>query len=258
MLRKVTFLGLVLLGDVLVRTSVAAPGNSFFAEEPPPVAGAPFSGVAKTQSTTVFSGGTRIVRGNSVRFFRDSQGRTRTERGLGVDGTHAPTMIVIDDAVAGVRYFVSPALKVAQEVPLHGENIPEPAQASSSELDSSFALLGFGMGVGANPQTESSADETTLGQKTINGVNATGTRLVRTIPAGVLGNDRPITSTLERWVSTDLNVPVTIDQKSSIGGELTLSLGQITRAEPDPSLFAPPAGYKVHQFPSVARSAAQK
>lgn len=52
--------------------------------------------------------------------------------------------------------------------------------------------------------------------------------------------------------------PVTIDHKSSIGGELTLSLGQITRAEPDPSLFAPPAEYKVHQFPGLARSAAQK
>ena len=253
MLRKVTFLGLMLLG-----TGAATAAGNYFAEEPPAVAGAPFSAVAKTQSTTVFSGGTQIVRGNSVRFFRDSQGRTRTERGLGVDGTHAPTMIVINDPVAGVRYLVSPALKVAQELPLQGENIPEPPQASSSELDSSFALLGIGMGVGATSQTESSAEETSLGQKVINGVGATGTRLVRTIPAGVLGNDRPITSSLERWVSTDLNVPVTIDQKSSIGGELTLSLGQITRAEPDPSLFAPPAGYKVHQFPGLARSAAQK
>src|ERR1700761_5070373 len=114
MLRKGTFFGLVLLGGVCAAASVAAPGNSFFAEEPPAVAGAPFSGVAKTQSTTMFSGGTRIVWGNSVRFFRDSQGRTRTERGLGVDGTHAPTMIVINDPVAGVRYLVSPALKVAQ------------------------------------------------------------------------------------------------------------------------------------------------
>jgi hypothetical protein len=257
MLRKVTFLSLVLLGAGFAGTSVAVSGS--FVEEPAAVSGAPFSAVAKTQSTTVFSDGTHIARSNTVRFFRDSQGRTRTERGLGADGTHTPTMIIINDPVAGVRYFVSPPLKLAQELPLHAQNMPEPPQGPSSELDAQFALLGLGMGIGATPQTESSSNETSLGQKVINGVSATGTRLVRTIPAGVLGNDRPITSTMDRWVSNDLSVTVAIDQTSSIGGEVTLNVGQIARTEPDPSLFAPPSGYKVHQFPGlVAQSAGQK
>jgi len=97
-----------------------------------------------------------------------------------------------------------------------------------------FALLGFGMGIGANPAaTEASSATSSLGQKSINGVTATGTRLVRNIPIGVLGNEKPITSTLDRWVSPDLGIAVQINQKSSIGGEVTLNLGQVVRTEPD-------------------------
>lgn len=59
----------------------------------------------------------------------------------------------------------------------------------------------------------------------------------------MLGNDKPITSTLDRWVSPDLGIAVQIIQKSSIGGELTLNLGQVVRAEPDPALFSPPSDY---------------
>jgi hypothetical protein len=75
---------------------------------------------------------------------------------------------------------------------------------------------------------------------------ATGTRLVRTIPSGAIGNDKPITSTIEKWVSADLGIPVQITQKSSIGGDLSLNLGHLARGEPDPTLFTVPAGYKVN------------
>jgi hypothetical protein len=54
-------------------------------------------------------------------------------------------------------------------------------------------------------------------------------------------------------VSTDLNITVAIDQTSSIGGASTLNVSQITRAEPDASLFVPPADYKLHRFPGVAQ-----
>src|SRR5579862_3343351 len=99
------------------------------------------------------------------------------------------------------------------------------------------------MGIGATAVTESSSSETSLGHKLIRGLNATGTRTIRTIPSGVLGNEKPIISTMERWFSPDLGVPIQITQKSSIGGDLTLTLEQVIRAEPDPALFATPADY---------------
>ena len=89
---------------------------------------------------------------------------------------------------------------------------------------------------------------TSLGQKVINALNTTGTRIVRTFPAGALGNDKPITSTLEQWVSTDLGVVVQMTQSSSVGANITASLTNVSRAAPSESLFAPPRDYRVHQW----------
>jgi hypothetical protein len=153
-------------------------------------------------------------------------------------------MIIINDPVSGERYLIRPENKMVFAYKVSaGTTTPPQATAVSMDDMAPFALLGLGMGVGANPTTEASSETTSLGEKSINGVTATGTRLVRNIPSGALGNDKPITSTLDRWVSPDLGIPVQITQKSSIGGELTLTLGPVVRTEPDPTLFAPPSDY---------------
>jgi hypothetical protein len=239
MLRKALVLGLI-LSPGLAGTLVAVAAGPFFAEDPPETAGAPFSAVAKTQSVTAFADGNRIVRTNTVLYFRDAQGRTRIERGEGPN-----RMVIICDPVSAERYVVRPENKTVYAYKKSAAGtVPEaPVPAPLMDDMAPFALLGFHMGIGAIPATEASSETTSLGQKSINGVTATGTRLVRNIPSGVLGNEKPITSTLERWVSPDLGIPVQITQKSSIGGELTLNLGQVTRAEPDPTLFAPPSDY---------------
>jgi hypothetical protein len=251
MLRRAIVLGLVCV-PALIGTSVAvAGGGAYFASDPPEIPGAPYSAVATTQSTTAFSDGNRIVRTNTVRFFRDGQGRTRTERGVGGDGediTAQPNpTIMIHDPVGGRFYILNPQTKTAfvYKMPNRGAGVP-PATAPRDPIPG-FALVGLGMAIGATASTEASSAETSLGQKVISGVSTTGTRIVRTIPSGVLGNEKPITSTLEEWLSPDLGVPVQITQKSSIGGLVTLNLSQVVRAEPDPTLFAPPAGYTLHE-----------
>ena len=237
MLRKALVLGLV-LSPGLAGSVVALAAGPFFAEEPPEVAGAPFSAVAKTESVTAFADGNRIVRTFTVHYFRDGQGRTRTERANGPN-----SVITINDPVGGMHYVIRPEHKAvfAYKTGPGGTVLPSPI-APTDDL-APFGLLGFGMSVGAAPSTEASSETTSLGQKSISGVTAIGTRLVRHIPSGVIGNEKPITSTLDRWVSPDLGIAVQIDQKSSIGGELTLNMGQVARAEPDPTLFVPPAGY---------------
>jgi hypothetical protein len=253
-------LGLVCV-PALIGTSVAVAGvGPYFASEPPEIAGAPYSAVATTQSTTQFSDGNRIVRTNTVRFFRDGQGRTRTERGVGGEGEEItaqpnPT-IMIHDPVGGQFYILHPQAKTAfvYKMPKRGSGNGAVSTIAPMDTLPSFALMGLGMGIGANAFTEASSAETSLGQKIISGVSTTGTRTVRTIPSGVLGNEKPITSTLEEWLSPDLGVPVQMTQQSSIGGVVTLSLSQVVRAEPDPTLFAPPADYTLHEvnMPTVA------
>jgi hypothetical protein len=235
---------------------VAQASGPFFAEDPPTIPGQPYSGVSQTQSTTVFSDGNRIVRTHSVRFYRDSQGRTRVERGpAAVDGSGTQTnLIVITDPVKSERYVLYPRRKIAFALKLRpgaDNQPPEPPMVEEvTELDTTapFALLGLRMGVGATAKTESSAATTSLGQQLVNGLNATGTRVVRTIPVGVLGNNRPITSTLERWVSTDLGVAVRITEVSSIGGTITYNLGQLAREQPNAELFTIPSSYTLRNL----------
>ena len=77
MLRKTAFLSPILVGSVAI-WSAASAGQ--LAEEPPTTAGVPFSGVLTLESTTTFSDGNHIVRTRTVKYYRDAQGRTRTER----------------------------------------------------------------------------------------------------------------------------------------------------------------------------------
>jgi hypothetical protein len=253
------FLLAVTAGAALTASNLkAAAGSPYFAPEPPSVTGAPFSAVMQTQSTTAFADGNRIVRTNTVRYFRDSQGRTRTERSATDDRSSAGKTVTINDPVSGLRSILYPQAKLAMVSPIRVGVTSSETPEAAADLNSPFALLGFGMGIGANPSTEASASETSLGQRVIQDVSAVGTRVVRTIPAGVLGNEKPITSTLDSWFSPDLGLPVQITQRSSIGGEVTLTLKQIARAEPDSALFMPPADYRRHdiRLPVLATSAA--
>ena len=260
MLRKALALGLIGVPG-LAGTLVAFAGGGFIAEEPTGIAGAPYSGVVVTQSTTTFSDGNRIVRTNSTHYYRDGQGRTRVERAVGLDSagnsSQSNLVITITDPVAGELYFFRSQGKSVEAMKLSPSLMAARfAAAPAADRQVPFALMGIGMGIGASLSTEASSAETSLGQKVVNGVTATGTRTVRTIPVGALGNEKPITSTVEEWFSPDLDVPVQITQKSSIGGDVTLNLTQLVRSEPDASLFAPPAGYSVHDVSGAAAALA--
>jgi hypothetical protein len=257
MLRKALALGLICVPGLAGTLVAFAGGGTFIAEEPTGIAGAPYSGVAVTQSTTVFSDGNRIVRTGSTRYYRDGQGRTRVERTVGFDSagnaSQSNLMVTITDPVAGELYFFRSQGKIVEAMKLSpGVLAARSAVTPAADRQVPFALMGIGMAIGASLSTEASSTSTSLGQKVVNGVTATGTRTVRTIPAGVLGNEKPITSTVEEWLSPDLEVPVQITQKSSIGGDVALNLTQLVRGEPDASLFGPPAGYTVHDVSGPA------
>ncbi len=84
-----------------------------------------------------------------------------------------------------------------------------------------------------------------LGSKTINGLEAKGTRMTTTYPVGRVGNDQPFTVTHETWMSTDLMIPVLQIDNDPRTGVRTMELTNIERGEPDSSLFQPPEGYTI-------------
>jgi hypothetical protein len=84
-----------------------------------------------------------------------------------------------------------------------------------------------------------------LGTEIIEGVLAEGTRMTTTYPVGFLGNDRPVTTVTETWTSSELGMVVLTRTSDPRRGETTMKLTNISRAEPDASLFQQPAGYAV-------------
>ncbi len=86
-----------------------------------------------------------------------------------------------------------------------------------------------------------------LGQQTIEGVSARGTRTTTTIPAGAIGNLQEIRIVSEQWFSDDLQVLVLTKHSDPRSGETVYRLRNIVRAEPDPSLFTVPSDYTVQQ-----------
>lgn len=114
--------------------------------------------------------------------------------------------------------------------------------------------LGIGTGAGASsyvfrhrsgPNPNEKKED--LGKQVIEGVEAEGTRTTVTIPAGEIGNDRPIEIVSERWYSPELQLVVMTRHSDPRTGETTYKLTNINRAEQVKSLFEVPPGYTVKE-----------
>ena len=77
------------------------------------------------------------------------------------------------------------------------------------------------------------------------GVEVEGTRIVNTIPAGAIGNERQIDIVFERWYSPELQVVVMSRNSDPRTGENVYRLTNIVRNEPPADLFKVPADYTI-------------
>ncbi len=84
-----------------------------------------------------------------------------------------------------------------------------------------------------------------LGTQVMEGVLAEGQRQTMTIPAGSQGNDREIHVVTETWMSPDLKMAVYRKMSDPRTGDNIMRLTNISRNDPDPQLFQPPADYQV-------------
>ena len=209
------------------------------------VTGAPYSAVAVIESTQTLSDGNSINRKVQTNVFRDGQGRTRRETTLPAVGPLAAsgqprTFIMIFDPVATTAYVLHPDTKVANKLPT-----PQSKGKNPAKFDGKFE---------ARMQEEianGTLKKDDLGTQTINGLNAQGTRYTRTIPAGQIGNERPIEIVSETWFSPELHTMVLRKHSDPRVGESIYRLTEIKRNEPDASLFQPPAGTKVSVEPML-------
>ncbi len=226
----------------------AEPGFRFISSEMRPdgrvVKGAPYSAEIVTESTQTLGNGTKLTRKTTAIVYRDREGRTRREQAAAPVGPFAtagdaPNLIFISDPVAGVSYTLLPDSRIARKGTLRpapeasGRNFPPPKPPRSRDDRASSD----------ERKTES------LGKHLIEGVEAEGTRATITIPAGKIGNDKPIEIVQERWYSPELQTTILNKHNDPRWGETVYKLTKINRREPDRSLFEAPGDYTVKEEP---------
>lgn len=205
------------------------------------VTGAPFSAVAVSETTQTLSDGNHISRKTQTNLFRDSQGRVRKEITLAGFGPMATSeqpksFVVINDPVAGATFMLHPDQKTAERM---GRPFAEKGalrRAMRDKMESRQEQSG-----NVNVRKED------LASQTIAGITAQGIRVTKTIPAGQIGNEKPITIVREVWYSNDLQTVVMSKHSDPWSGETTYTLTNIQRTEPDASLFAVPSDFTVTQ-----------
>lgn len=70
-------------------------------------------------------------------------------------------------------------------------------------------------------------------------------RTVETIPAGTIGNNKPIESVYERYFSPELKMNVLVRRSDPRNGDSVYRMIDVKRSEPDASVFRVPSGYSV-------------
>jgi hypothetical protein len=84
-----------------------------------------------------------------------------------------------------------------------------------------------------------------LGVTTIQGLEARGHRFTTTYQTGEMGNDAPIVTTQEDWISSEFHIVVRQVTDDPRNGKRTRELVDFTPGDPDPSTFQPPEGFDV-------------
>lgn len=77
------------------------------------------------------------------------------------------------------------------------------------------------------------------------GVDCNGTGQTITIPAGAIGNEKPIPIVRETWSAPAIAAVVKSTADDPRYGKTTYELTNVQLTEPARSLFEPPANYKV-------------
>ncbi|HEX3374118.1 MAG TPA: hypothetical protein VHS13_07915 [Edaphobacter sp.] len=258
---------------VLLFSSVAAIAQTV------PSAGTPYTAVKKTTIIRKLADGTTINRENSTTEARDSQGRTMHQNLVSqVQGQNIINTNVLDPVARTNTFWMSLGKEATR---IHMPDLRRAAQQSGP------TAMGLGSGpIGAVSSATShsqtirtgatgTAPETTgivtmtagsvrdpnlrpetktekLGGKTIAGVYAEGTRLTVNYPVGFFGNDKPIITFHETWMSSDLKLVVlSVDDDPRTGTRIT-EVTNLDRGEPNPALFQVPEGYTIRdQYPGT-------
>ncbi len=241
----------------MMGAEMASPGET--------VTGVPYTATEVTETTQTLSDGNKIVNKTSGTVARDSQGRVRREMSvgrIGSAGANNHKMLFISDPTAHHQEVMEAGngANTATVISTTGDSNGEPQIITLNRAGSTIV----NKKVFVRKSKDSNGDESNesdkkqvkhedLGTQTIAGVSAQGKRDTVTIPAGEIGNEKPIEIVSETWYSPDLHATVMRKHSDPRVGETVFQLTDIKRAEPDPCII-PDAGWcESYAGPSEAR-----
>lgn len=203
----------------------------------PPKAQAPFSLLLQTEWVRTLSDGGTITVVNERRIARDSQGRIYEERWFlvpkyGKDESRMTTIQIADPN----RHTLYNCFMLDQKHQC----------VLSRYTASSNAIYKFqGPPTGTLPNNVGFVTHEDLGKELIAGLETTGTRDSTSYNPGVFGNDQVMTIKREFRYSAQLGFNLLSKLSDPRIGTQTFTATNLIPAEPDPSLFKLPEGFKV-------------
>jgi hypothetical protein len=225
----------------------------------------PYQAQAVTEMKQTLADGSHIVQTTTATVARDSDGRTVRIQKLTTMGPwrtsgssqgDSQTLTTIFDPVSKEHINFTSDNKVA-----HVVTMPPLPPGAPGGAEGAFSMVYAGSAVGAGqavtvqaqaiaPQASNGAEPKTesLGTETMEGVQATGTRIRNTIPAGTIGNDKDLMITHETWYSPELKLVIQSTQNDPRFGQTTFTLKNIQQGQPDETLFQVPADYKINRI----------
>lgn len=237
------------------------------------VKGKAYSANTSTETVQTLADGNRIVRRTVSKFYRDSDGRTRREQTFGnVDPEH-PTphevKVFVDDPVNGTAFVLDPGSKSADKVQRTRKFLDERngeddgtrimfKSVNDSEAGEQSApgrmMVKFRDEHSGNPNAlamvvpdqKRDVVKEDLGTRNIEGVDCSGTRQTITIPAGAVGNEKPILLVTETWFAPAIDAVVQSTTDDPRYGKTTYQLTNVQLSEPARSLFEPPTDFKLN------------
>ena len=200
------------------------------------VTGKPYSANSSTEVVQTLADGNRIVQHSSSVVYRDSQGRTRREQTFtGFNARPGETKIFIDDPVSSTAFLLEPDQKTGRRL------------SSAREISLKLERSSDTMSNVKLPKLDEQHDivQEDLGTKTIQGIQCTGKRQTITIPAGQVGNEKPIAIVTETWFSPDIEAVVQSSTNDPRFGQTTYTLHNVELKDQPLALFALPNGYRL-------------
>ncbi|HEY4047441.1 MAG TPA: hypothetical protein VGM27_11300 [Acidobacteriaceae bacterium] len=261
-------------GQVAIVSSGAMVG---FQDKAAMVKNEPYQAQAVTEMKQTLADGSHIVQTTTATVARDGDGRTvRIQklstmgpwRSAGSSEKDSQTLTTIFDPIANEHIDYTSDTKVAHVLPMPplppganadaagGFTVSAPVPLGNAESgfigsgSSPAGVMAQGFAVqprtispqasnGIEPKTES------LGTKTIEGIQAAGTRSTTTIPAGAIGNDKALIITRETWYSPKLKLVIQSTQNDPRFGQTTYTLKNVQLGSPDETLFQVPPDYTI-------------